>query len=105
MGYPDKLLHITPPLLPADLVLVPVFSMIIYQLFSGMWVPFVLANLALGLFMAYVCEPLFILLNFYELNSWRLTYSLIYYLLTSSGVWWFVTKLKRVQEKAGFREG
>ncbi|WP_426453990.1 CBO0543 family protein [Paenibacillus sp. S-38] len=104
-GYPDKLLNVLPPLLPADLVLVPIFSMLVYQLFSGMWSAFLLANLVLGVFMAYVCEPLFILLNYYELYTWKLLYSLIYYLLTSSTVWWIVTRLKRVQERAGGHGG
>ncbi|WP_144854837.1 CBO0543 family protein [Paenibacillus cremeus] len=31
-GYPDKLFQSIPPLIPADLTLVPVFMMLVYQL-------------------------------------------------------------------------
>jgi len=64
-GFPDKLLQMVPPLFPADITLVPVFMMIGYQI-ARTWRSFVLVNIVLGVFMAYVGEPLFVWLDFYS---------------------------------------
>ena len=77
-GYPTKLFQMFPPLLPADITLVPYLMMLIYQ-WTHSWTWFLLFNLILSLFMAYIGEPLFIWLDFYELNNWKLVYSFLFY--------------------------
>ncbi|WP_226669524.1 CBO0543 family protein [Metabacillus litoralis] len=74
-GYPDKLIPVLPPLLPADLVVIPICSMIIYQyshnLFSYLW-----RYVILSLFLAYVIEVAFSDLGMYiKLKWWTHTYS------------------------------
>lgn len=74
--YPDKLFQVVRPLFPADITLVPIFMMIGYQ-FTHTWRSFILVNVILDGFMAYVGEPLIISLDFYQLNTWKLWYSLV----------------------------
>jgi len=90
-GYPDKLLPMIPPLFPADWTLVPVILMVVYQFFHT-WRSFIVANLVLGAFLAYLAEPVFIWLDFYQLYSWKLTYSYLFYIVTALVGRWLVLK-------------
>lgn len=91
--YPDKLYRMFPPLIPADISLVPCLMMVVYQI-SASWKDFLVKNFILSLLMAYLGENLFILLNFYELNSWKLFYSVIFYNVSGFISRWIVLKTK-----------
>lgn len=88
-SYPIKWFYMIPPLLPADLTLVPVTMMIVYQ-YSPKWKTFFIANLIVGAFLAYIAEPIFAWLEFYKLHSWKLTYSFIVYVAGTLLVRWIV---------------
>jgi hypothetical protein len=90
--YPDKLFQMIPPLLPAALTLVPCSMMLIYQ-WSKSWKSFLIFNFLLSLFATYVREPIFIWLDFYELITWKLFYSLIFYNLGGIAIRWLVLKI------------
>ncbi|WP_139490212.1 CBO0543 family protein [Brevibacillus dissolubilis] len=98
-SYPDKLIQTMPPLLPADLTLVPTLFMLVYSFFptgrgyfNGM--------LGMSLFSAFVGEPLFIWLDFYRLHEWHLVYSLFFYLSSNAIARWLVDRIYEVSKKA-----
>ena len=76
-AYPDKLLPWIPPLIPADFVIIPITSMLVYQ-YCRSWKSFMLANLGWATLFSYIIEPLFVMRGmFYLGHHWRHTYSLI----------------------------
>jgi hypothetical protein len=91
--YPDKLFQMIPPLFPADITLVPCLMMLVFQ-WTKTWKTFLILNFVLSLLMAYIGEPLFIWLNFYHLNQWKLLYSLLFYIITAIIARWVVLKTK-----------
>jgi hypothetical protein len=97
-GYPTKLFQMVPPLFPADITLVPCLMMLVYQ-WTKTWKSFLLSNFILSLFMAYIGESLFIWLDLYELNEWKLTYSLLFYNIGGIIFRWIVIKIKSFQQK------
>jgi zinc transporter ZupT len=70
--------------------------MLVYQFFFE-FKRFVLANVVLAGLMAYICEPIFIWIGYYELNSWSLTYSFIFYITAAILARWLVMKLRPKQ--------
>lgn len=96
--YPDKLFQMIPPLVPADLTLVPCSMMLIYQ-WSKSWKSFLILNFLLSLFSTYIGETLFIWLNFYELKTWKLIYSLIFYNLGGIAIRWLVLKIFSISKR------
>lgn len=99
-GYPDKFLPAIPPLMSADLTLIPVCYMVIYQLFPG-FKSFLTATVLLGAVLAYIAEPLiFIKLDLYRLNSWKLTYSLLFYVIAALVARFLVRTMKSEEPSA-----
>ncbi|MBM7691552.1 membrane protein implicated in regulation of membrane protease activity [Peribacillus deserti] len=74
--YPDKLFHFTPPLIPADVVVIPVASMLIYQ-FCKSWKSFFIAALALAGLFSFIFEPIFIYFHMFDLIHWKHSFSFI----------------------------
>ncbi len=97
-GYPDKLVQFAPPLFPADLVLVPVCLMTVYQFFGEDLRRFLIAITIWGALLAYIGEPFFIWLGYYQLITWKLTYSLIFYVVASTLARWIVRATRHVPE-------
>ncbi|PGT88881.1 CBO0543 family protein [Bacillus sp. AFS040349] len=68
-GYPDKLIPIIPPLVPADVAVIPVFSMLIYQysptLTSYIWKYIIFAGI-----LAFMIEPAFVKFDMYAYHKW-----------------------------------
>lgn len=91
--YPDKLFQMIPPLIPADITLVPCLMMLVYQ-WTSTWKTFFLFNFFLSLVMAYLGETFFIWLNLYKLNGWSLIYSLLFYNISGLVARWIVLKTK-----------
>jgi hypothetical protein len=83
-GYPVNLLPMLPPLITADSILVPIAFMIGYQLFSSNWRTFLIANAIIGAFIAFVAEPIFVWIGYYQLITWKLGYSFLFYIAASS---------------------
>ncbi|MBM7694882.1 hypothetical protein JOC77_004361 [Peribacillus deserti] len=79
-GYPDKLVNMVPPLIPADVVVIPISAMFLYQ-FCKTRIKFVLGSVILAAVYSYILEPLFIKFSLFELNHWKHTYSFIGFIL------------------------
>ncbi|MCM3708070.1 MULTISPECIES: CBO0543 family protein [Cytobacillus] len=97
-GYPDKLFHFIPPLVPADFVVIPVSGMLIYQNFST-WKSYAAATVGLGILFAYIIEPLFSLLDMFVLIHWKHTYSLIGFILFFLSIRLLILALKIAAKK------
>lgn len=89
-SYPHKLLPMCIPLIPADLITLPIFYMLIYQRFL-LWRSFLGATVVLAAILSFVMEPLFLRLEISKFLAWKHVYSLpIYILIPTLGKW--VTK-------------
>lgn len=76
-GYYDTLLPWIPTLVPADLVIIPITAMFMYQFFPK-WKTFILATVGWAFMFSYVIEPLFMAVNMFKLGAnWKHTYSFI----------------------------
>jgi hypothetical protein len=92
-GYPDKLLPMVPPLFPADITVIPVLFMFIYQHSKTFSRYFIFSVLGSALF-SYIFEPLFIKGNMFILHDWTHTKSFLGFIILSQIVYLIVTKLK-----------
>lgn len=92
-GYPDKLLPMVPPLFPADITVIPVLFMFIYQLSKRFYSYFILSVLGSALF-AYVFEPLFVKGEMFILHNWTHTKSFLGFFLLSQIVYLIIARLK-----------
>lgn len=93
--YPHTLISVVLPLVPVDLAIVPCSMMIIYQYF-GRWKSYLAAILGLSLFSSYIGERLFILVDFYRLNTWKPFYSVIFFMITGILAKWFVERIRPI---------
>lgn len=91
-SYPIKLVPVVPPLITPDVAIVPCLMMVVYQYFTS-WKSFFLANFVLSVLAAFLGENLFIWLDYYELNSWKLIYSVLYYNVAGAIARWIITKI------------
>jgi len=83
-AYPDKLLPFIPPLIPADLVVIPITAMLVYQ-YCTRWKSFIICNIGWAVLFSYIIEPLFVLRGMFQLGEyWKHSYSFIGFLLLGS---------------------
>ncbi|MBM7659711.1 hypothetical protein JOC85_000478 [Bacillus mesophilus] len=73
-GYPDKLFSMIPPLFPADLCVIPVSTMLMYQIFTR-WRSFFYATVVWSFVLSFVIEPIFVYFNMFALHNWKHMYS------------------------------
>lgn len=92
-GYPDKLLPMVPPLFPADITVIPISYMFVYQYTNTFKSYFVFSLLVSALF-AYLVEPIFIKVGMFVLHNWKHTYSFIGFFILSQIVYSIIKKLK-----------
>ncbi|MFD1739579.1 CBO0543 family protein [Bacillus salitolerans] len=57
-AYPLKLTHLMPPLVPADMAVIPVTYMLLYQ-YSRRWTNFIILSVIVAAVFSYVIEPFF----------------------------------------------
>ena len=79
-GYPNMLIPLAPPLLFADFCVIPIIYMLIYQYFTT-WKSFIIISTISGFLNAYVCEPIAISLQIYQMNNWKHIYSFPIYII------------------------
>lgn len=66
--YPIQLTYLMPPLVPADLTIIPVTYMLLYQ-FIHSWKKFIIASIITAFIFSFILEPFFIkfeMLKFYD---------------------------------------
>lgn len=73
-GYPDKLLPMVPPMFPADITVIPISFMFIYQ-FTNNFKKYLLWSIVISAVFAFVLEALFIKTEMFILHNWKHTYS------------------------------
>lgn len=90
-NYNTWLLPYLPEYLPWDWTVMPVTSMLFYQFFPKInpW----LKGAVFGTFAAYVVEPVFIWMGFYESSGWEHYYSVpIYFAIYMIGYWLYTRR-------------
>jgi hypothetical protein len=90
-NYNTWLLPYFPEYLPWDWTIMPVTAMLFYQFFPKFnpWIK----GAAFGVIAAYVVEPIFIWLGFYEPSGWEHHYSLpIYFAIYMMGYWLYTRR-------------
>ncbi len=95
-NYNTWLLPYFPEYLPWDLTVMPVTSMLFYQFFPKVnaW----LKGAIFGALSAYVVEPVFIWLGFYEPSGWEHHYSLpLYFIIYMIGYWMYTRKMRETR--------
>ncbi|WP_185766666.1 CBO0543 family protein [Niallia circulans] len=80
-SYPDKLLPWIPPLIPADLVMIPITAMLVYQ-YTNKWQTFIIGTILWAALFSYIFEPLFVEWDMFVLGDyWKHSYSFIGFIL------------------------
>lgn len=79
-SYPFKLNEHTTTLLPADVSVIPVMYMLLYQ-FSSTWKGYAFGSIFIAVILSFIFEPLFILFQMFELITWSHTESLVSFFL------------------------
>jgi len=90
-SYNTSLLPFFPEYLPWDCTVMPVTAMLSYQFYPRInpW----LKGAVFGVFAAYVVEPIFIWLGFYEPALWEIHYSMpIYFAIYMAGYWLYTRR-------------
>lgn len=97
-NYPIRFLPITPRLFPFDFVIAPTIFMSIYQYFPK-WKTYIMVSTVVSTVLAFIVEPLLVVLKLYELYSWKYMYSFPIYLGAAIISKWLVSKLIIRQNK------
>jgi len=79
--YPIRLIPQSMILFPADFIFLPVALMFVYQYYTR-WKDFLIAAAVVSAMLAFVFEPIAILIGEYRMISWRLYYSFPIYIIT-----------------------
>jgi hypothetical protein len=94
--YPDKLLPV-PSLFPADLSIIPVSFMLLYQ-----YIPkgkaFFAGNVVLSGILAFILEPLFEKLHLFEIQLWKHTYTFVGLMAIAYFIRWGVEYVEKKSE-------
>lgn len=93
-NYTIRILPIVPRLLPFDFTIAPVIFMSLYQYYPT-WKGFIIASLVMSAVLAFIAEPLLILMNLYEVITWKFIYSYPVYLSAALISKWLVCRIKR----------
>jgi hypothetical protein len=96
-AYPEQILPVIPPLFPADLTVIPIGYMIIYQYFKA-WKSYLLMNVFLAALFGYVIEYLFIKWNIFQLINWTHSYSFLGFLILGILNKWIMLKLIKMSD-------
>lgn len=78
-GYPCLIVPVIVRLFGVNFSILPVSYMLIYQYFTK-WTSFLIANTLFALFASFVGEPIYVLLDMYELYKWKYIYSVPIYI-------------------------
>ncbi|WP_334073494.1 MULTISPECIES: CBO0543 family protein [Paenibacillus] len=88
-SYEYKLTPLIPILSPANLSLLPVLYMLMYQYFRS-WRSFITAHIASAAVISFVGEPMFVELGIYHMLNWEHYYSFPIYIAMAALIRWFL---------------
>jgi hypothetical protein len=92
-NYTTRIFPIVPSLLPFDFTIAPVIFMSLYQYYTK-WKSFLIAGIIISAVLAFIAEPLLVVLKLYKLISWKYIYSFPVYLSAAIISKWLVCKIK-----------
>ena len=98
-GYPNMLEPLVSALTVSNFALLPVTYMLIYQYFSD-WKSFTIASVILSFLLAFVAEPIAILLDIYQMNNWKHSYDFPLYILLAVLLKWTMNKIMIIQKNS-----
>ncbi|MFE8702681.1 CBO0543 family protein [Cytobacillus sp. FJAT-54145] len=98
-GYPKKLFPVIPPLAPADLSVIPITFMVIYQKNNSYKMYFKWCLLMSFVF-SFIIEVVFHILDLFRLYNWHHWMSFIGFIIISNLTWWVNKKVSNVQKQA-----
>jgi hypothetical protein len=93
--YPIRIIPTLNVLLSPSISIVPCLMMFIFQC-CNTWKRFLIFNFLLSLVFCFLDEPLFIALGIYELVTWKLFYSFLYYYIAGVISRWMVLKVNKI---------
>lgn len=94
--YKDELLIQFPGLLVADISVLPVTYMLVYQ-YCSTWKSFLISLGILSLLFSFIVGPVFRVLGIYQLLTWKHFYSFIVYILMGVIVRYVLLSMKQRQ--------
>lgn len=97
-GYPVDLDPLITPETITDFCILPVTYMLLYQYFTD-WKSFTIAAVVISAILAFVAEPIAILLDIYQMNNWNHLYSFLMYILLALTLKWLMNKIVIIQKK------
>lgn len=96
--YPFKLYDKVSCLLPADVSVIPVLYMLLYQ-YGERWKTFFIGSLIVSTLLSFVFEPLFLKMNMLNLITWSHTRSWFAFIFLALVTRLIITVLKKAQQK------
>ncbi|MFV2049648.1 CBO0543 family protein [Metabacillus sp. YM-086] len=81
---------------PADLSILPMFYMVIYQYFPK-WKSYILGQIFFAFFAAYIGGNIYQWLGIYKILKWKHIHSVPIYILMGIAVKWILNKLKEIE--------
>ncbi len=85
-SYPRKLFPIIPPLIPADLTIVPVTFMFVYQ-YTATYKMYMFWSVVVGSLFSFVIEVIFVHYHLFKMYQWEHWYSFISFIIVASIIW------------------
>lgn len=96
--YPFKLYNKVSCLLPADVSVIPVLYMLLYQ-YGERWRTFLLGSVIVSTLLSFIFEPIFLKMNMLNLITWSHFKSWFSFIFLALGTRLIITALKKVQQK------
>ncbi|MEW9671099.1 CBO0543 family protein [Ammoniphilus sp. 3BR4] len=95
-SYHNKLIPICTPLIPIDLIIIPMTYMLIYQYYTS-WSSFLVANSIVAVVFAFIGENILEWMEFYQPLKWKHIYSVPGYLGMAVLFKWLMIQVKQIQ--------
>ncbi|MGD6833092.1 CBO0543 family protein [Sutcliffiella halmapala] len=96
--YPFKLYHKVSCLLPADVSVIPVLFMLLYQ-YGERWRTFLLGSVIVSTLLSFIFEPIFLKMNMLNLITWTHIKSWVSFIFLALVTRLIITLLKKAQRK------
>ncbi|MDG5786311.1 hypothetical protein QA612_02330 [Evansella sp. AB-P1] len=91
-SYPYQLFSLLPRLISIDQGIIIVLHMVLYQYFTK-WKSFIISNTVMALIFAFICEPITVWLNVYQIDNWEYIYSFPIYIVKAILIKWLVDEI------------
>lgn len=93
--YFHNLIPMCTPILPMDLIVIPMAFMLVYQRYTK-WSSFLVANTILAFVFAFIGENILEWMEFYIPLKWKHIYSVPGYIVMAVFSKWFINKIKSI---------